>query len=102
MSETEARKTGRKLLIGTRPMTRVGRAKEKGETLGFMKVIADAETKEILGASLLGTGCDEAVQGILDVIYAKAPYTVMQRMMPIHPTVSELLPTVIAEMKPVA
>ncbi|MCJ8055623.1 FAD-containing oxidoreductase [Shinella curvata] len=101
MSETEARKTGRKLLIGTRPMTRVGRAKEKGETLGFMKVIADAETKEILGASLLGTGCDEAVQSILDVMYAGKPYTTITHAVHIHPTVSELIPTVFGDMQPV-
>jgi pyruvate/2-oxoglutarate dehydrogenase complex dihydrolipoamide dehydrogenase (E3) component len=100
MSETEARKSGRKLLIGTRPMTRVGRAKEKGETLGFMKVIADADTREILGASLLGTGCDEAVQGILDVMYAGKPYTTITHAVHIHPTVSELIPTVFGDMQP--
>ncbi|MCR6502248.1 FAD-containing oxidoreductase [Shinella sp. CPCC 101442] len=100
MSETEARKTGRKLLIGTRPMTRVGRAKEKGETLGFMKVIADAETKDILGASILGTGGDEAVQSILDVMYAGKPYTTITHAVHIHPTVSELIPTVFGDMQP--
>jgi len=100
MSETEARKTGRKLLVGTRPMTRVGRAKEKGETLGFMKVIADADTKEILGASILGTGGDEAVQSILDVMYAGKPYTTITHAVHIHPTVSELIPTVFGEMRP--
>lgn len=100
MSETEARKTGRKLLIGTRPMTRVGRAREKGETLGFMKVIADAETKEILGASLLGTGCDEAVQSILDVMYSGRPYTTITHAVHIHPTISELIPTVFGDMQP--
>ena len=102
MTETEARKSGRKILVGTRPMTEVGRAVERGETKGFMKIVADADTKELLGAALLGASGDEVVHGILDMIYAKAPYTVMQRMMPIHPTVSELLPTVIADMKPVA
>ncbi|WP_069061620.1 FAD-containing oxidoreductase [Sinorhizobium sp. RAC02] len=101
MTETEARKTGRKLLIGTRPMTRVGRAKEKGETLGFMKVIADANTREILGASLLGTGCDEAVQSILDVMYAGKPYTTITHAVHIHPTVAELIPTVFGDMQPV-
>ncbi|MDO9415951.1 FAD-containing oxidoreductase [Pararhizobium sp.] len=99
LSETEARKTGRKILVGTRPMTRVGRAIEKGETKGFMKVVADAETKEILGAAILGTGGDEAIQSILDIMYAKAPYTVIQRAVHIHPTVSELIPTVIADMR---
>lgn len=98
MTETEARKTGRKILVGTRPMTRVGRAVEKGETKGFMKVVADAETKEILGASILGTGGDEAVQSILDIMYAKAPYTTIQRAVHIHPTVSELIPTVIGDL----
>lgn len=101
MSETEARKTGRKLLIGMRPMTRVGRAKEKGETLGFMKVVADAGTREILGASLLGTGCDEAVQSILDVMYARKPYTTITHAVHIHPTVAELIPTVFGDMQPV-
>jgi len=102
MTETEARKSGRKILVGTRPMTKVGRAVERGETKGFMKIVADADTRELLGAAFLGASGDEVVHGILDMIYAKAPYTVMQRMMPIHPTVSELLPTIIAEMKPVA
>ena len=101
MTETEARKSGRKILVGTRPMTKVGRAVERGETKGFMKIIADAETKEFLGAALLGASGDEVVHGLLDMMYAKAPYTVMQRMTPIHPTVSELLPTIIAEMKSV-
>jgi pyruvate/2-oxoglutarate dehydrogenase complex dihydrolipoamide dehydrogenase (E3) component len=102
MTETEARKSGRKILVGTRQMTQVGRAVERGETKGFMKIIADADTKELLGAALLGASGDEVVHGILDMMYAKAPYTVMQRMTPIHPTVSELLPTVLADMKPVA
>ena len=102
MTETEARKSGRKILVGTRQMTRVGRAVERGETKGFMKIVADADTSELLGAALLGASGDEVVHGILDMIYAKAPYTVMQRMVPIHPTVSELLPTVIADMKPAA
>jgi pyruvate/2-oxoglutarate dehydrogenase complex dihydrolipoamide dehydrogenase (E3) component len=101
MTETEARKSGRKILVGTRQMTQVGRAVERGETKGFMKIVADADAKEILGAAFLGASGDEVVHGILDMIYAGAPYTVMQRMMPIHPTVSELLPTVIADMKPV-
>jgi len=100
MTEAEARKSGRNILVGTRPMTRVGRAVERGETKGFMKIVADADTKELLGAALLGASGDEVVHGILDMMYANAPYTVMQRMVPIHPTVSELLPTVLAEMKP--
>ena len=69
-------------------MTRVGRAVEKGETQGFMKVLVDADTRKILGAAILGTGGDEAIHSILDVMYAKAPYTVMQRAMHIHPTVA--------------
>ena len=100
MTEAEARKSGRKALLGKRPMTRVGRAVEKGETQGFMKVLVDAETNEILGASLLGIECDEVIHSILDVMYAKAPYTVIQRAMHIHPTVSELIPTMLAELKP--
>jgi pyruvate/2-oxoglutarate dehydrogenase complex dihydrolipoamide dehydrogenase (E3) component len=100
MTETEARKSGRKVLIGKRPMTRVGRAVEKGETQGFMKILVDAETNEILGASLLGVECDEVIHSILDVMYAKAPYTVIQRAMHIHPTVTELIPTMLGELKP--
>ncbi|EHK57573.1 FAD-containing oxidoreductase [Allomesorhizobium alhagi] len=100
MSEAEARKSGRNLLVGMRPMTRVARAVEKGETQGFMKIVADADSKEILGAAILGTGGDEAIHCILDTMYAKAPYTTQQRAVHIHPTVSELIPTVLGEMKP--
>jgi pyruvate/2-oxoglutarate dehydrogenase complex dihydrolipoamide dehydrogenase (E3) component len=102
MTEAEVVKSGRKALIGKRPMTRVGRAVEKGESQGFMKVVVDAETHQILGAALLGTGCDEAIHCILDVMYAKAPYTVMQRAVHIHPTVSELIPTMLGELKPLS
>jgi len=100
MTEAEALATGRKILIGQRPMTRVARALEKGETQGFMKVLVDADTKEILGAAVLGTGGDEAVHCVLDVMYAKKPYTVIQRAVHIHPTVSELIPTILGELKP--
>jgi pyruvate/2-oxoglutarate dehydrogenase complex dihydrolipoamide dehydrogenase (E3) component len=100
MTETEAKATGRKLLVGQRPMTRVGRAVEKGETEGFMKVVVDAETKEILGAAILGLNGDEAIHGMIDLMYAKAPYTVIQRAVHIHPTVSELIPTMLGELKP--
>jgi len=100
LTEEQVRKSGRKALVGKRAMTKVGRAVEKGETQGFMKVVVDAETKEILGAAILGTGGDEAVHSILDVMYAKAPYTVIQRAMHIHPTVSELIPTMLGELKP--
>jgi pyruvate/2-oxoglutarate dehydrogenase complex dihydrolipoamide dehydrogenase (E3) component len=96
----EVRASGRKALVGKRPMTRVGRAVEKGETQGFMKVVVDAETKEILGAAILGVGGDEVIQDILDVMTAKLPYTAISRTMHIHPTVSELLPTMLQEMKP--
>ena len=99
MTEAEVRKSGRKALIGKREMTRVSRAVEKGETQGFMKVLVDAETKQILGASLLGVECDEVIHSILDVMYAKAPYTVIQRAVHIHPTVSELIPTMLHELK---
>jgi len=100
MTEAEVRKSGRKALIAKRPMTQVGRAREKGETDGFMKVLVDAETKKILGASLLGIECDEVIHSILDVMYADAPYTVIQRAMHIHPTVTELIPTMLGELKP--
>jgi pyruvate/2-oxoglutarate dehydrogenase complex dihydrolipoamide dehydrogenase (E3) component len=100
MTEAEVRKSARKALIGKRPMTQVGRAREKGETDGFMKVLVDAETKKILGASLLGIECDEVIHSILDVMYANAPYTVIQRAMHIHPTVTELIPTMLGELKP--
>lgn len=100
MTEAEARATGRPLLVGQRPMTRVGRAVEKGETQGFMKVVVDAETKAILGAAILGLNGDEAVHGMLDIMYAKAPYTTIQRAVHIHPTVSELIPTMLGELKP--
>ena len=99
-TEAEVRKSGRKALVGKRPMTKVGRAVEKGESQGFMKVVVDAETKRILGAAILGVGGDEVIHSILDVMYAKAPYTVIQRAVHIHPTVSELVPTMLGELKP--
>jgi pyruvate/2-oxoglutarate dehydrogenase complex dihydrolipoamide dehydrogenase (E3) component len=100
LSETEATRTGRKLLVSRRPMTRVGRAIEKGETKGFMKVVADAETKQILGAAILGVGGDEAIHGLLDMMNAGATYPVLQWAVPIHPTVSELIPTVLGDLQP--
>jgi pyruvate/2-oxoglutarate dehydrogenase complex dihydrolipoamide dehydrogenase (E3) component len=102
LTEEEVRKSGRRALIGRRPMTKVGRAVEKGETQGFMKIIVDAQTREILGAAILGTGGDEAIHSILDVMYAKAPYTVIQRAVHIHPTVSELIPTMLGELQPLS
>jgi pyruvate/2-oxoglutarate dehydrogenase complex dihydrolipoamide dehydrogenase (E3) component len=98
LTEAEVRASGRPALIARRPMTRVGRAVEKGETQGFMKVLVDAESQQILGAAILGPGGDEAIHSILDVMYAKAPYTVVQRAMHIHPTVSELIPTMLGEL----
>jgi pyruvate/2-oxoglutarate dehydrogenase complex dihydrolipoamide dehydrogenase (E3) component len=98
LTETEARRRGHAVLVGTRPMTRVGRAVEKGETNGFMKIVVDAASHEILGAAVLGTGGDEVIHCVLDTMYAKAPYTVLQRAMHIHPTVSELIPTVLGEL----
>jgi pyruvate/2-oxoglutarate dehydrogenase complex dihydrolipoamide dehydrogenase (E3) component len=100
MTVDQVRQSGRKALVGKRPMTRVGRAVEKGETQGFMKAIIDAETKEILGAAILGVGGDEVIQDILDVMTAKLPYTAISRTMHIHPTVSELLPTMLQELTP--
>lgn len=102
MTETQARNSGRRVLIGKRPMTKVGRAVEKGETQGFMKILVDAGTGEILGAAILGIEGDEVIHSILDVMYTKKPYTVIQRAMHIHPTVSELIPTMLGELKPLA
>jgi pyruvate/2-oxoglutarate dehydrogenase complex dihydrolipoamide dehydrogenase (E3) component len=99
MTDAEVRKSGRRALIGKRAMTRVGRAVEKGETQGFMKIAVDAGTGEILGAAILGTGGDEAIHSILDVMYAKASYQTIQRAVHIHPTVSELIPTMLGELK---
>lgn len=100
MTEAEVRATGRPALKGVLPMTRVGRAKERGETQGFMKVLVDRETRLILGAALLCIEGDEIVHSLLDVMAAKAPYTVIQRCMHIHPTVSELIPTLLGSLKP--
>ena len=100
MTETEVRNSGRPALKGVRPMTRVSRAVERGETLGFLKVLVDAETKQILGATLLGIEADEAIHSILDVMYTRKPYTVITHAVHIHPTVSELLPTVLGSLEP--
>jgi pyruvate/2-oxoglutarate dehydrogenase complex dihydrolipoamide dehydrogenase (E3) component len=102
MTDAEIKKSGRAALAVKHPMSRVGRAIEKGETQGFIKISVDAETKQILGAAILGTGGDEVVQVLLDVMYAKAPYTVVQRAMHIHPTVAEFLPTVLSKLQPFA
>lgn len=100
MTVDQVRKSGRKALVGKRPMTRVGRAVEKGETQGFMKVVVDAETEEILGVAILGVGGDEVVHSVLDIMTAKLPYTAISRTMHIHPTVSELVPTMLQELAP--
>jgi pyruvate/2-oxoglutarate dehydrogenase complex dihydrolipoamide dehydrogenase (E3) component len=100
MTEREVRESGKPALIGTRPMTKVNRAVEKGESDGFMKVLVDSGSKQILGASILGVGGDEAIHCITDVMYARAPYTTIQRAVNIHPTVSELIPTVLGDLKP--
>jgi pyruvate/2-oxoglutarate dehydrogenase complex dihydrolipoamide dehydrogenase (E3) component len=101
MTEAEARKSGHNVLVGMRPMTRVGRAVERGETRGFMKVVVDGANQMLLGAAIFGVNGDEAIHCLLDVMYAKAPYTVVSRAVHIHPTVSELLPTVLQSLRPV-
>lgn len=101
MTEDQARASGRPLLVSKRLMTRVGRAVEKGETRGFMKIVADAETRRILGAAILGTSGDEAIHGILDMMNADASIDTLQWAVPVHPTVSELIPTVVGNLAPV-
>jgi pyruvate/2-oxoglutarate dehydrogenase complex dihydrolipoamide dehydrogenase (E3) component len=100
LSEAQARATNRTIRVGSRPMTRVHRAVEKGETQGFMKVIVDGQSNEILGAAVLGPGGDEAVHCFLDTMSARAPYSTLRDTMHIHPTVSELIPTILGELKP--
>jgi pyruvate/2-oxoglutarate dehydrogenase complex dihydrolipoamide dehydrogenase (E3) component len=100
LTEAEVRKSGRPALMATMAMEDVSRAFEKGETQGFMKVLVDAETRRFLGASILGVGGDEVIHAILDLMYATAPCTVMQRAVHIHPTVSELLPTMLGDLRP--
>ena len=102
VTEAELRKSGRRALMAKYPMSRVSRAFEKAETQGFMKICVDAETKQILGAAILGVGGDEVIHILLDVMYAKAPYTVIQRAMHIHPTVAEYLPTLLSKLEPFA
>ena len=100
MTEADVRKRGKPALIATMAMEDVSRAYEKGETKGFMKILVDRDSKQILGASLLGLNGDEVIHCILDLMYAKAPYTVMQRAMHIHPTVSEFIPTMLEDLRP--
>ncbi len=101
MTIAEAKKAGHRILVGTMAMEDVSRAFEKSETLGLMKIAVDGETQQILGASLLGTGCDEVIHSVLDLMYAKAPYPVLQRAMHIHPTVSEFIPSLLEDLRPV-
>jgi pyruvate/2-oxoglutarate dehydrogenase complex dihydrolipoamide dehydrogenase (E3) component len=100
LTETEVRRTGRPALMATMPMEDVSRAYEKGETTGFMKILVAQDNAQILGASFLGLAGDEVVHCLLDLMYAKAPYTVVRRAMHIHPTVSEFIPTMMGELKP--
>ena len=102
MTETEVRASGRPALVGVMPMTRVGRARERGETQGFMKVLVDAETERILGAALLGIEGDEVVHSLLDAMAGGLSYRVIQRAVHIHPTVSELIPTLLGQLVPLA
>jgi pyruvate/2-oxoglutarate dehydrogenase complex dihydrolipoamide dehydrogenase (E3) component len=102
MTEAEVRKSGRRALVGRVAMEDVSRAFEKGETEGFMKVLVDAESKQILGATVLGSSGDEVVHCVLDAMYAKAPYTVLQRAMHIHPTVAEFIPTMLGDLVPLS
>ncbi len=100
MTEKQARESGRKVLVARRAMANVGRARERSETDGFMKVMVDGDTKEILGAAILGINGDEVVHTLLTAMYAKAPYTTISRAVHIHPTVAELLPTLLQDLKP--
>ena len=102
MTDAEVRKSGRAALVTKLPMSAVNRAIEKGETQGFIKISVDAETKHIMGAAIPGIGGDEVIHVLLDVMYAKAPYTVVQRAMHIHPTVAEYLPTVLSKLESLA
>jgi pyruvate/2-oxoglutarate dehydrogenase complex dihydrolipoamide dehydrogenase (E3) component len=102
MSEEEVRRSGRAALIATMPMSRVGRARERGETDGFMKVMADAQSKRILGAAIHGVEGDEAIHTFIDIMTAGAPYPTLQYAMHIHPTISELVPTLLDGLKPMA
>ena len=100
MTENQVRESGRKALAAKMMMSRVGRARERSETQGFMKILGDADSERILGAAILGIGGDEVIHCVLDTMYADAPYTVIQRAMHIHPTVAELIPTMLGDLKP--
>jgi len=100
MTAAEARASGRRVLVGRRPMSRVGRAKERGETAGHMQILVDADSRRILGATILGIEGDEAIHGIVDTMYADVPCDVLMRAVHAHPTVSELIPTVLEGLEP--
>ena len=100
MSEDEVRTSGRAALVARMAMQRVGRAREAGETQGFMKVLVDADTQLVLGAAILGMNGDEVIHGLLDIMAAGLPYTAISRTMHIHPTVSELVPSLLQQLKP--
>ena len=100
LNETDLREAGRPALVAHLPMSKVARARERSETAGFMKIFVDPDTKLILGASLLGIRCDEAIHAIIDIVYAGQPYTVFERAVHVHPTVSELIPTMLGDLKP--
>jgi pyruvate/2-oxoglutarate dehydrogenase complex dihydrolipoamide dehydrogenase (E3) component len=100
MTATEARASGRRVLIGKRAMAKVGRARERGETSGSMQILVDADSRQILGATILGIEGDEAIHSIVDTMYADVPYTVLERAVHAHPTVSELIPTVLGALQP--
>lgn len=100
MTEAEVRKSGRASLKAVRPMTRVNRAIAQGETTGFMKALVDAESKQVVGAALLGVHCDEVVHVLLDLMYAQKPYTMLTHAVHIHPTVAELVPTLLEDLHP--
>jgi pyruvate/2-oxoglutarate dehydrogenase complex dihydrolipoamide dehydrogenase (E3) component len=100
MYEEEARKSGKNILIGYREMSRIARAKERGETKGFIKILVDADSEKILGATILGIDGDEIIHSLLDIMYADQPYTVISRAVHIHPTISELIPTIIQNLEP--
>src|SRR5262249_45676619 len=100
MTEAEAKKSGKRVLLGKRPMTRVSHAREAGETQGFMKVLVDADSKELLGAAILGLTGHQVVHSLLDMMYARRPYTTILRAMHINPTVTALVPTMLGELQP--
>ena len=102
INKSAARQSGKRVLVGRLPMTRVGRARERGETDGFMEALVDAGTNRILGATIFGIEGDEAIHCLLDVMAAGLPYTAVSRTMHIHPTVSELIPTMLQSLKPLA